>query len=89
MNKKLIIKTISKNTNIPKVTVERVLDGLETVVLDALRKGEVINFTGFLKLYTKQRNERTFINFQTGETFVAPVKTVPAIRFSPIFIKKL
>lgn len=89
MNKKMIIKTISKNTHLPKNNVERVLNCFETTIIDALRKGEVVNFTGFIKLYTKQRNERTFVNFQTGENFVTPAKTVPAIKFSPIFINKL
>lgn len=89
MNKKMVIKLLAKNINLPRNSVERVLSGLENLILDALRKGEMINFSGFFKLYTKQRNERVFINFQTGESFVAPPKTVPAVKFSPNFIKKL
>lgn len=89
MNKKMVIKLLSKNVNLPKNNVERVLNGFENLIIDALRKGEIINFSGFFKLYTKQRNERVFVNFQTGESFVAPPKTVPAIKFSPNFVKKL
>lgn len=88
MNKKMVIKQLAKNINLPKNNVERVLDGLEVLIIDALRKGETISFSGFFKLYTKQRNERTFVNFQTGESFIAPSKTVPAIKFSPNFVKK-
>ncbi|MDD2445716.1 MAG: HU family DNA-binding protein [Clostridia bacterium] len=89
MNKKIVIKTIAKNTNLPKSNVELVIENLEELILDALRKGETINFTGFIKLYTKQKNERAFVNFQTGESFIAPAKVVPAVKFSPKFIKKL
>jgi len=89
MNKKIVIKTIAKNTNLPKNNVELVITNFEELILDALRKGETINFTGFVKIFTKQRNERVFVNFQTGESFVAPAKVIPAVKFSPKFIKKL
>lgn len=89
MNKKSVIKILSKETNLPKERVEKVLDGLESLILDCLRKGEVINFTGFAKIYPKYKNERVFISFQTGETFVAPPKTVPAVKFSTKFVEKL
>lgn len=89
MNKKMVIKLLAKNTNLPKQNVERVLNGFENLILDALRKGEIVNFSGFFKLFTRQKNERAFVNFQTGESFIAPPKTVPAIKFSPNFIKKL
>lgn len=89
MNKKSVIKMLAKNTNLPKSNVERVLNALENLLLDALRKGETINFSGVAKIFTRQRNERKFVNFQTGESFVTPPKTVPAVKFSPNFIKKL
>ena len=89
MNKKNVVKILSKGVNIPKNRVERLLDSLQILILDALRKGEVINFTGFIKFYTRQRNERVFVNFQTGESFVAPAKLVPCVKFSSKFIESL
>ncbi|MDD3397692.1 MAG: HU family DNA-binding protein, partial [Clostridia bacterium] len=62
MNKKTVIKLLAKNANLPKNNIERVLNAFESLMLDALRKGEIINFSGFAKLYTRQRNERTFVN---------------------------
>ena len=89
MNKKTIIKLLSEQTKVPKNRVDRILSALEDIILDALQKGLTVNFTGFLKFYTKQRNERKFINFQTGESFIAPQKLVPAVKFSAKFVKKL
>jgi len=89
MNKKMVVKCVAQKTKLRKSIVNKVLEGLEILMLDALRKGETINFSGFGKLFTKQRNERKFVNFQTGESFVAPTKVVPAIKFSKKLIDKL
>ena len=89
MNKKTIIKILSEQTKVPKNRVDRILTALENIILTALQQGEIVNFTGFLKFYTKQRNERKFVNFQTGESFIAPQKLVPAVKFSAKFINKL
>lgn len=89
MNKKMIISCIAHKTKLQKGVVDKVLAELENLIVDALCKGESINFSGFAKLYTKQRNERSFVNFQTGESFVTPTKIVPAIKFSKNLIEKL
>ena len=89
MNRKMIVKCIAQKTKLKKAVIKQVFDELENLIIDALRKGETINFSGFGKIYTKQRNERTFVNFQTGESFVAPTKVVPAIKFSSKLIEKL
>ncbi|MDD4815558.1 MAG: HU family DNA-binding protein [Clostridia bacterium] len=89
MNKKMMINCIAQKTKLQKSTIKKVLSGLENVVFDALSKGETINFSGFAKLYTKQRNERTFVNFQTGESFISPTKVIPAVKFSKNLILKL
>lgn len=89
MNKKTFYKHIAQKTGVQKNLVERVFYGFETALLDALQKGENVNIIGFVKFSTKQRAKREYVNFQTGETFIAPAKTIPTVKFSKKFTEKL
>lgn len=88
MNKKQIISKISAKTKIKRKVVDTVLTGLYETLITELRKGEEINFSGFGKFLTKERAERKYISFQTGETMIAPSKLVPELKFSKNFIEK-
>jgi len=88
MNKKTVITKIACKTGIRKNIVANVLLMLEDLVVDVLQKGDYVNIAGFGKFYTKQRGERKFVNFQTGEKFITPPKLVPMIKFSKRFVEK-
>ena len=88
MNKKAFITKISATSGINKNTVSGVFSQAEKILVDALQKGEEVNLSGFGKFYTRQRNEREFISFQTGEKFSVPQKLVPMIKFSKKFVEK-
>ena len=88
MNKKGLIKFVSLSTGLDKAVIDRVLNGTCDVVVDCLQKGEEINISGGFKILTKQRGERKYINFQTGESFLAPPKVIPVVKFSKKFIEK-
>ena len=88
MNKKTFITKISATSGINKNTVSEVFSQAEKILVDALQKGEEVNLSGFGKFYTRQRNQREFISFQTGEKFSVPQKLVPMIKFSKKFVEK-
>ena len=88
MNKKNIITKISAKTGIKKIEVSAVLQALYETILTQMQNGEEIKFSGFGKFYTKQRGERKYISFQTGEVFASPPHLVPVLKFSKQFIEK-
>lgn len=89
MNRKSVEKIVAQKAGVRKNIVNKVFDCFYDLLLDALQKNENINFAGFAKFYTRQRKERTFVSFQTGESFVVPPKILPAIKFSKKFVEKL
>ena len=88
MNKKTVISKISARTGVHKSVIDLVFKGLYETILSELQKGEEINFAGFGRFYTAERQERKYISFQTGETMMAPPHLVPKITFSKNFIDK-
>lgn len=88
MNKKNIITKIACKTGLRKNIVASVVGTLEELIIDILQKGDCANFAGFGKFYTRQRGERKFVNFQTGEKFITPPKLVPMLKFSKNFVEK-
>ena len=88
MNKKMFITKIACTSGISKTTVTEVFKYAQKLLIDALQKGEEVNLSGFGKFYTRQRNQREFISFQTGEKFLAPQKLVPMLKFSKKFVEK-
>ena len=88
MNKKAFITKISSDLKVNKNTVTAIFRQAEKILVDLLQKGEEVNLSGFGKFYTRQRNQREFISFQTGEKFSVPQKLVPMIKFSKKFVEK-
>lgn len=88
MNKKMFINKLSSNSGISKTIISEVFKESQKLLIDALQKGEEVNLSGFGKFYTRQRNKREFISFQTGEKFIAPQKLVPMLKFSKKFVEK-
>lgn len=88
MNKKQLITRISTKTGIKKSVVNLVLSSLKDNLIIAMQKGDVVNIFGFGKFETKQRGERKYISFQTGETFMSAPHLVPVLKFSKQFIDK-
>lgn len=88
MNRKSVIVKTACLSGLKKNDIAKVLEILQKILIDAMQKGDIVSFSGFGKFYTKQRNERKFINFQTGESFIVPPKLVPVLKFSKKFVNK-
>lgn len=89
MNRKALEKYISQKTGLKKCVISKTVNSFFEIICDAMQKGEEINIAGFGKFYTKQRNERSYVNFHTGESFVAPKKNIPYFKFSKKIINSL
>lgn len=88
MNKKTIVTKVATRCGVKKSVVSKVLGALQDTLLSEMQKGEIVNFSGFGKFFTHQRAQRKYVSFQTGETFLAPPRLVPVLKFSKKFIEK-
>jgi DNA-binding protein HU-beta len=73
MNKTELVETIAQRTDLPKSSVQAVLDTFEEIAGDVVAKGkEALTIPGFLKFEQTQRSARKGRNPQTGETIDVP-----------------
>lgn len=81
MKKQELIETIAIKTGESKQSINNVLDGLITVIVDSCKKGEAVDIYGFAKFEAVEQAERKFRNPRTGESKITPAKIVPKCRF--------
>lgn len=80
MLKDQVAKHIAATTNLPDNTVHRVLNAFEALTTQALREGEDVLLTGFVKFTSVQKEARVARNPQTGESVEVPPKRIVKIR---------
>ena len=67
-----IIKSISENFGIPKVTITSIIDAYHDAIIDVLKRGDEYSLPGVGKFSQKVRAEREGRNPQTGKKIVIP-----------------
>lgn len=72
MNKAELVTAIAKRADVPAKTVDAVLGGLQTELVEAITRGEKVAVAGLLTVERTQRSARTGRNPQTGETIDIP-----------------
>lgn len=85
MNKTQMIDQIASKTGLTKKAVGDVLEAFMDAVMDTVKKGESVTFTGFGTFKPSQRQARTGRNPQTGETIQIPARTVPVFKAGKAF----
>lgn len=80
MNKNELVTHIADRLDLPKKTVEDVLDAFTETVGSTLKRGERIALTGFGTFERRDRAARTAQNPQTGERMKVKAKKVPAFK---------
>lgn len=80
MNKNELVTEIAEQTDVPKKTVEEVLDAFTGTVGTTLKKGDRVALTGFGTFERRDRSARTAQNPQTGERMRVKAKKVPAFK---------
>ncbi len=80
MNRKELVAAVAESASLEQKTVDAALRGLQTVLEDAVGKGEKVSVPGFFALSTGQREAREGRNPATGATITIPAATT--VKFS-------
>ncbi len=80
MNKTQMVDTIAAETGLTKKAVGDVLEAFMDAVMQTVKKGDSVTFTGFGTFKASKRAARTGRNPQTGETIQIPARTVPVFK---------
>jgi len=72
VNKAELVSAIAKRADVPAKTVDAVLGGLQSELIDAITRGERVAVPGLLTVERTQRSARTGRNPQTGESIDIP-----------------
>ncbi len=75
-----MIDYIAGKTKLTKKAVGDVLEAFMDGVMEAVKKGESVTFTGFGTFKPVKRKARKGRNPQTGEEIQIPARTVPVFR---------
>lgn len=77
MNKTELIQTLAKKNELEVSVVEKIINSLETTIIEILKKGEEVTITGFGTFLSKFRAARMGVNPQKPtEKIQMPAVTV-------------
>ena len=82
MNNKDLINIIKENTNISFKNINCILTEFKNVILDALKKGEIINIKGFGKFFTRETGEKFYISPISKTKSLSENRIRPKFKFS-------
>jgi len=81
MNKQKLISDIASHSNLPSVTVRKVLDSTDSVVRDAVKAGQDVFLFGLGKLVLKKRGPAKASNFGRTAPVIVPPRVI--VLFQP------
>lgn len=76
MNKSELVAAIADEAELSKADVEKVLKGLEKVIISALKKGDKVSIVGFFTAEKHTRKASTGRNPRTGEAIKIAAKNL-------------
>ncbi len=82
MNKTQLIENLSSNTSLSLAKCKKVIESLNFLIFDALKKGETISISNLGKFYLKEMPARKMINPKTGRKFCIEKRKVAAFKIS-------
>lgn len=74
INRTELVSAIAEQSGLTKTQVDQALSGFQTVVTEALKKGESIRLTGLMSIDRVQRAARTGRNPRTREEIQIPAR---------------
>ena len=89
MTKADIIKKISQNTGIKKVTVEKAIEAFLETMKDSLTGGSNVYLRGFGSFIVKKRAEKTARNISKNTTVIIPVHNIPSFKPAKEFVAQV
>ncbi len=82
MNKKELIKAVSKQSNLTQKDCIQCLNALKSVITDTLQRGEIISLVGFGRFYTKVSQKREIYNPVTKQKHIVKSQILPKFKAS-------
>lgn len=89
MTKADIVKEISQNTGIEKVTVEKAVEAFMETVKGSLAEGSNVYLRGFGSFIVKNRAEKTARNISKNTTMIVPAHSIPAFKPANEFVAQV
>jgi DNA-binding protein HU-beta len=89
MTKADIIKEISQNTGIEKVTVEKAIEAFMETMKDSLTGGSNVYLRGFGSFIVKKRAEKTARNISKNTTVIVPAHNIPSFKPAKEFVAQV
>jgi nucleoid DNA-binding protein len=77
MNKKDLIREVSAQTQVPRATTGRIIEGFLDVMRRALSDGRRVELRRFGAFDFRRRRARTLRNPRNGKDYRVPAKVVP------------
>lgn len=81
MNKSQLIEVLVEKTNVPKNVVSQVISEMHEVIIETLKKGDLVKISGFGTFSSKKREAKKGRNPKTGEVVNIPPRNVA--KFKP------
>jgi len=79
MNRSALVAAIAERTHQPPATVDAVIEGLASVLVESAADGTRVHLPGLLTLETVVRPARQGRNPQTGQPMMIPERRVPKL----------
>jgi DNA-binding protein HU-beta len=86
MTKADIVKEISQNTGIEKVTVEKAVEAFMETVKGSLTEGSNVYLRGFGSFILKRRAKKTARNISKNTTLIVPAHFIPYFKPANEFV---
>ena len=89
MTKAEIVKEISQNTGIEKVTVEKAVEAFMETVKGSMAEGSNVYLRGFGSFIVKNRAAKTARNISKNTTVIIPAHVIPAFKPAKEFVAQV
>jgi len=89
MTKQDLISSVSKNTGIEKIAVEKTIAALMETVRVSMTKNKNIYLRGFGTFLVKKRAKKTARNISKNTTVIIPEHFVPTFKPAKEFVDKI
>lgn len=89
MTKAEIVKEISQNTGIEKVTVEKAVEAFIETVKGSMAEGSNLYLRGFGSFIVKNRAAKTARNISKNTTVIIPAHVIPSFKPAKEFVAQV
>ncbi len=89
MTKADVVKKVSENTGIEKVTVEKAVEAFMEAVKESMAKGDNVYLRGFGSFVVKKRAKKTARNISKNTIVIVPEHYIPSFKPADIFVEQV